>query len=222
MELITCNTCNSETRHNICFKKSLGKEVVDSGGLGIQWKWEVWFEVIYEVLECCGCQSLTLRRSVECSEWDGERKFEFYPPRTVRILPAWHSKIPDTSEYLKNIKELLEEVYLSLNSNTLRLALMGCRTLIDLFMLEKIGDQGGFDQKLKKLVDGGYLGKDQQKFLQVALDAGHAAAHRAYKPKLEVVNHVLDVIENLIQLYVLEETSHSVSSEIPPRRNQRP
>lgn len=44
-----------------------------------------------------------------------------------------------------------------------KLAVMGTRSLVDMF--EKLGDIGGFEQKLKALVDDGFISKRQKKFL---------------------------------------------------------
>jgi hypothetical protein len=94
---------------------------------------------------------------------------------------------------------------------------MGARTVIDMFVLDKIGDVGTFKQKLQALVDGGYLGSQQQDILNVALEAGNAAVHRGYKPSVEVLTHVIDVVENLLYLYALTGASNSVKSRIPSR-----
>jgi hypothetical protein len=113
--------------------------------------------------------------------------------------------------------ELLSEIYTALHLNSRRLALMGVRTIIDMFVLDKIGDVGTFQQKLQTLVDGGYLGSQQKDILNVALEAGNAAAHRGYKPSSEVLSHVIDVVESLLQSYALEKVSDSVKAKIPSR-----
>jgi hypothetical protein len=55
--------------------------------------------------------------------------------------------------------------------------------------------------------------------LEVALDAGSAAAHRGYRPKLEHVQMVMDVVENLFQAtYVSGKAAVELKKFTPPRR----
>jgi hypothetical protein len=54
----------------------------------------------------------------------------------------------------------MDETYAALHANSKRLALMGARALVDLFMNATIGDIGGFQRKLQKLVEEGYLSSD--------------------------------------------------------------
>ena len=73
------------------------------------------------------------------------------------------------------------------------------QTLVDLFIVRKIGDQGTFVEKLKKLEQAGFLSAKNRELLDAALNAGHAAAHRAYLPKREQLWTVMDIVENLLQ-----------------------
>lgn len=212
-EWIHCNYCSQETKHSVLTQH---ENIVRGEPIADLYHEYFWWHTTYTLLVCCGCESVTLRRLMRFSEWeDGESEIEFYPPSMSRKMPAWHEKIP------YKIHDLLSEVYTALYSNSHRLALMGARTIIDMFILDKIGDIGTFQQKLDALVDRGYLASQQKDILSVALEAGNAAVHRAYKPSSEVLNHVIDVVETLLQSYVLEKASDSVKNEIPhrPRKN---
>jgi Domain of unknown function (DUF4145) len=206
MEWIHCNGCLRKTKHCILTEH----EHLESDS-----KYEcVWWQTKHTLFICCGCESITLRRQYMFSEWDDEYggpEINFYPPQVSRKRPEWHDWLP------MEIRDLLTEIYSALHSNSHRLALMGARTVIDMFVLDKIGDVGTFKQKLQALVDGGYLGSQQQEILNVALEAGNAAVHRGYKPSVEVLIHVIDVIENLLYLYALTKASNSVKSKIPSR-----
>jgi len=48
------------------------------------------------------------------------------------------------------MKQVLDEIYVALTGNGRRLALMGARTLVDMLMLQEVGDVGTFDAKLKE------------------------------------------------------------------------
>jgi hypothetical protein len=206
VEWIHCNQCLHPTKHSIIAHH----KHIDEGP---QEDWGCpWWEIEHTLFICCGCESITLRRHLEHSEWEEHSETEFYPPQVSRRQPKWHDKLP------YEIQELLCEIYTALHSNSRRLALMGVRTVIDIFMLDKIGeDIGTFNQKLQALVDRGYLGSQQKDILNVALDAGHAAAHRGYQPSPEVLNHTIDVVESLLQSYALEKDSNLVKGEIPSK-----
>jgi Domain of unknown function (DUF4145) len=205
-EWVHCNCCLHRTKHSILaeHEKRVTEPYLEYVTL--------WWHTTYTLFICCGCESITLRRQMTFSEWESdELEIEFYPPQVSRQLPKWHDELP------YEIHELLSEIYTALHLNSHRLALMGVRTIIDMFVLDKIGDIGTFQQKLKALVDGGYLGSQQKDILNVTLEAGSAAAHRGYKPSSEVLNHAVDVVESLLQSYALEKMSHSVKAKIPLR-----
>jgi hypothetical protein len=103
-------------------------------------------------------------------------------------MPKWILDLPD------EFKSLIKEIYAALHANSKCLALMGTRALVDLFMNTTIGDIGGFQKKLEKLVEDGYLSKKNKEILEPALDAGHAATHRAHNPTAEDVNLVFDIV----------------------------
>jgi Domain of unknown function (DUF4145) len=204
-ELVHCNICLHKTKHFLIAEHS--KEITEPSGYE---NCDFWWHIKHKLFVCCGCEAVTLCRKFLFSEWD-EPEVTFYPPQVSRRLPDWHDELPS------EIQELLSEIYTALHSNSRRLALMGARTVIDMFVLDKIGDVGTFKQKLQALVDEGYLGNQQRDILNVALEAGNAAAHRGYKPPSEVLSHVIDVVESLVQSYALEKASDSVKEKIPHR-----
>ncbi len=168
----------------------------------------------YEMLECCGCESVILRHSHEFSEDPGE-EISYYPPRVSRRKPTWHSELP--FEFLL----IFDEVYSALDIDCRRLALMGARTIVDMVLQDKVGDIGGFARKLEEMEKKGFIGRHNREFLDAALDAGNAAAHRAYAPSAEHLIQIIDIVENLLQaVYVLRKAASSLRKATPrrPRR----
>lgn len=94
---------------------------------------------------------------------------------------------------------------------------MGSRTIFDMLAVSKVGDVGGFKQKLKALQDQRYISEKQKNVLDSALDAGNAAAHRGYKPDLEILDGVLNIIEHVAGLDYLDRQANSISSKTPQR-----
>ena len=67
---------------------------------------------------------------------------------------------------------------------------MGARSIIDLFIHRKVGDCGSFSQGLNSLVDKGYITIRNKGVIESAIEAGHAATHRFYRPTSEQLNSV--------------------------------
>ena len=112
----------------------------------------------------------------------------------------------------------MAEVYRSLDANNRRLPMMGARTLVDMLMVDKVGDVGTFDVKLKKLEGLGVISRNNREVLSAALDVGHAAAHRGHAPNANDVNAVMDIVENLLHaVYVLPDMAKGLQKTTPPR-----
>ena len=95
---------------------------------------------------------------------------------------------------------------------------MGARTLVDMAIIDKVGDAGTFAQKLTALEEQGFVSKRNRDVLGAVLDAGNASAHRGHKFKHEEVNQVMDIVENLLQtIYVLEPSAQKLKTATPAR-----
>ena len=93
---------------------------------------------------------------------------------------------------------------------------MGARTLVDMLMLEEVGDAGTFREKLKALLDRGIISERGTEVMEVALDAGSAAAHRGYNPDAEILSAVMDIVENVLQAtYHLKRLALTVKRSTP-------
>jgi len=115
-----------------------------------------------------------IRTGVVDAWGDVEDDVRYYPPAIVRDLPRWRFKLP------LEMRKLLEEIYRSLDAENLRLPMMGARTLVDMMVLEKIGDVGGFKEKLKEVEKAGFVSSHNREALYAALEVGNAAAHRGH------------------------------------------
>jgi hypothetical protein len=100
---------------------------------------------------------------------------------------------------------------------------MGARTVVDMLLMDKVGDLGTFSEKLTQLEGDGFVGRKNREFLGAALDAGNAAAHRGYQPKKEHLDHVMDIVENVLQaVYILEEAADELKKSTPARKHKAP
>jgi hypothetical protein len=205
VERVHCNECRQSTDHRLL------KTANDSG----ETRQEDWWNVTFDMLECCGCKDVVLRRTFVFVA--DEPDIRYFPPLVSRHSPSWRYELP------QKIAAVLDEVYRSLDADTRSLPMMGARALVDMLIVEKVGDVGSFKQKLEKLATDGFIGAVQLDVLDAALDAGHAAAHRGHTPSFEQVNAVMDIVENLLKaVYVLPDMAKKLKKTTPARPSRKP
>src|SRR5262249_16155916 len=111
-----------------------------------------------------------------------------------------------------------------LAANNLVLPMMGERALVDMVMIDQIGDVGNFRQKLEAFRSAGYITSAKKDILYAALDAGSAASHRAHIPgSKDQVDMVIDIVDHLLQdMYVLPAKAKIPVATTPPRSPRPP
>ncbi|WP_162652146.1 DUF5655 domain-containing protein [Lentilitoribacter sp. Alg239-R112] len=221
IEKFFCNDCGQKTRHFIRSEHSTTShdeyEVVSSTQRLL-------------IIECCGCEHLALVKKTHFSE-DVEYSYHpvtreeiiepiwqetIYPPVTYRRPPPWFEDLPDDT-----LREISEEIYKSLQSESLYLATFGSRTLIDRLIVLTVGDQGNFRNGLRKLEDEGMLSVHESDILKPVLEAGNAAAHRGWSPNKDQIEIILNTVENLIlRLLVLPKLSEELDDAVPSRNGK--
>jgi hypothetical protein len=115
----------------------------------------------------------------------------------------------------------VKEVYAALHADSVTLATMGARALVDMVMNKEVGDLGGFAQKMGEMKKRGIVSERNAQILEAALNAGHAAAHRGHRPQSEQVSQVIDIVENLLQTQILKAVAGELRSATPKRRKRK-
>jgi hypothetical protein len=215
IERAHCNECGHKTKHYVVATRVQdGSELYQDHPYdpGVELKWST----TYDLLECCGCETVSIKRTYWFSEFNpGEEEVEYYPPRLSRRLPDWLKRLPE------DVQSLMQEVYTALQADSRRLAMMGARAVLDVFIVSKVGDVGQFNKKLDALQDEGYISSRNRRVLEAALDVGNAAAHRGHQPKIEEVGQVIDIVENVLHADLLEPTAYKIKQATPPRPSKQ-
>lgn len=205
-----CNECGRDTKHSIVIRASKRRTYDhDEYPVDVGSEWTI--------VQCCGCEEVSMRRVDWCSEddrQDGPNPPTFFPPRVSRRKPDWVKREPGASDY----QDLLEEVYTALHADSRRLAMMGARALIDMVITNTVGDQGNFGKGLDELEKRNLIGKRDRTIIDAAVDAGSAAMHRGHLPKAGDVNVVIDIVERMIQSEILEAKAKELAAATPPRK----
>lgn len=208
-----CNACGKETEHDVIHRETT-------------WEMEYPDADAYKqsvVVRCRGCKDLATRHE----SWWYDRvpdednrgaeitELSFSPPRTWRRPPEWLDQL---AELAPDLKETLDEVYSAANDSQFRLLAMGVRAVIDNVMVHVVGDIGGFEDKLKEMVEKGHLTKAQAETLATVIDAGSAAAHRGFKPARELLQEMLATMEAIIRdHYLVGPMIAAMKTTIPPK-----
>lgn len=185
-----------------------------------------------EILECCGCEGLSMRHEFWFSEWDefdydpitGDEiripgvKTTIWPPQRTRKKPEWADELDD-----QPLRSVLDEVYAALDQGLFVLAAIGTRTMIDRAMTLRVSDVGGFAGKLTAMVNAGRISSTDKETLLIMTDAGSAAAHRGFAPSRETLDDVLSVVEGFLDReFIFPKRAAAVKQAVPPRSGGMP
>jgi hypothetical protein len=211
---VHCNQCAAVEVHDALKERvRTEEEVVDEGRHALD------HEITTTLLECQRCKTWQIKvtKYSQPTEWWSE---SFIPPHPRRPWPRWATDLPP------NMAAVLRQVHQALDAGHDWLVAMGARTLIDMFVLERIGDAGTFTAKLKRLQEEGYASSKDALIIETALNVGHDAAHSVKAPSQQSCMDLLDVVENVIQRLTLGEPASRLSENHParerPRRPKKP
>jgi hypothetical protein len=209
-----CNRCLGERNHKVLYiEQTAWDQIVDN-----EFSVDGWDN--YEMIKCLGCDGVSLRHqsyfSEDCDE-HGNRcaTTKYYPPTISRKEPLWMYSLCCIND---SIHDILKEVYICLHNDCPRLATMGIRSLIELIMVEKVGDNGTFGKNIDKFEASGFISRIQRTVLEPVLEAGHATMHRDYAPTSSALSSIIDITENIIEsIYINEKRAESFRGKVPPR-----
>lgn len=212
-----CYNCSGETNQELLLDEfELNpQEIIRRNDEGDESQ-SMWMLVggIWAVSKCMGCEKINFKHISRSSPDKSEDRVFYFPRKPIREIPYWVSKLP--IKYL----EILQEIYATVNEELHILSLTGIRTLLDIFIISKIGDIGTFKQKLAKLVNEGIITSNKATVLEALIDAGNASAHRGYKPDKETLFKILDIVENLLQSEIVDRSLKHIKGKIPPREKE--
>ena len=218
IEWVHCNLCSGKKRHETLYHKEFSwSEDIDN-------RYTINGSDTYDLLKCCGCESVLFRkRSWFSEDYDPETgrpeiSTKFYPPPTFRESPRWLSNFFPFNEIDENISDLIREIYIALQNEAPRIAVMGIRALLETIMIDKVGDQGTFGNNMQKFMKEGYISEKQKDVIDTVLEAGHASMHRSYKPTKNDVVPLMDITENIIEtIYINESKIKGYKDKLPKR-----
>lgn len=193
----TCPDCRRRTKGDLLFE-----ETIETKGAG-------WWYDHFRTLRCRGCEAVFFQKFTKTlgaarnNPYDLDNKYDWYedytyfPSPSRRMKPKWYSGIRTVDQALA---DLYDELYLVLESDALICATIAVRTVVDRSSeILGIDKSKSFKEKLEELHREGFIGETEMNMLSVAVEAGHAAAHRAWKPEIQQLHSLIDVIDGFLR-----------------------
>lgn len=180
-----------------------------------------------ETLKCLGCDTVSLRRMIT-TDFDLDENgrpspsVHYFPPAAFRRKPEWIAELSlrhifDADKEF--IEDLINEIYVCVQNDCRRAAGMAIRALLERVMIDKVGDKGSFKANISEFEAKGFISDIQKRFLETAIEAGHATMHRAYKPSKKDVVTLVNITESVIEsCYVNEHRASELRKRIPARK----
>jgi hypothetical protein len=199
------------------------------------------YHIDWYLLQCRGCEHVFVQTvSTNTEDYDdfydekGEaqgtyrKQIKYWPALSKRKNPDWFSDgfIDSGDNDTCRLAISLTELYGALNHDLKMLAGIGIRTSIDIAAeLLGIDHTQSFNAKLQALEKGGHIGKVERSRLEVLVNAGHACAHRGWRPSPAELNTMMDALEHFIyDAFVAPARKErliakvaTVETKIPPR-----
>ena len=200
-----------------------------------RWDWTNGYNSVdgidhHRMLQCRGCEKVFYHLEQSNSEdWDARTdphtgEEEIFCPVTVTTYPTpdrpgtkpdWVWELQKVDVHLSAV---MEEIYVASEKDLLTLASTGLRTAFDRATeLLQVDPALSFADKLAALILAGAIGKNEGTSLEVLVDAGSAAAHRAWRPDRAQLSVLVAALEQFIyRSFVLKNTAE-VSAKTPPK-----
>jgi hypothetical protein len=192
----------------------------------------------YRILKCAGCDEVFFQKQME-SEYEmvpdpdpnpdpdypqgfvPRVRSQYWPSAVVRPKPAWVDDLISTDWTLY---QLLQETYQALNDGLQITTALGMRTAFDRASeLLGIDPALPFAKKLDELQKQGLIGAHEKDALSVLVDAGSAAAHRAWRPSVEQLRTMIAIIEPFLhRSFIGTEAAKRLKEKVPPKPRRKP
>ena len=140
----------------------------------------------------------------------------YWPAAVSRQRPNWLEKIGAAE---RDLGKLLEEMYAALDNDLRVLSAIAARTVFDrASKLLRVDPAMGFKEKLDRLGATGRISPDEKEILQVLVDAGSAAAHQGWRPNVDELSTMIEVVESFLhRSLVLGDGIEKLKASVPGR-----
>lgn len=199
---LPCTKCTGTTEHIVLAS-------IDQDGEEDQPGWVYQWNNSYQIVQCCGCKSISYRSShvnsedyVQVSEDDVDNRIfeDLYPPRIngrKSLEPSYHY-LP--GKVLRIYKETLN----ALNSDSSILAGIGLRALVETICKDNKAKGKSLYEQIDALVEQSVLTPKGSNILHKIRTLGNNAAHEVEPHNAKQLSLAMDIVEHvLLEVYIL-------------------
>jgi hypothetical protein len=196
-----CSSCNRETWHSILFSH-----------LDSQFEYRV--DTIHEVVQCCGCKTISFRKIVidyessypiEENEWHIPQETYCYPS----VLKD-HKEFQDIWDLPDVVRNIYSQSLQAIKDNSNILAGIGLRATIEAICNEQNISGKNLDKRIDALARGGFISQKDADRLHAIRFLGNDAAHEIKTINGKNLLIALRIIEHLlINIYILDKDTDS-------------
>jgi len=196
-----CPTCQRQTNSDIRGKANQSESDDET---------EVSFNRDWYILQCRGCEEIFIQTIDTDSEsyhayYDHNGELQYALDETVGYWPKLPKRrmpnfvIDAALPNARGLESCLYELYSAIDSDLQILSGIGIRTCFDAASTcLGIDPALYFNEKLDALVTKGLIRSEERSLLDVVVDAGNAAAHRAWEPSPSDLGSMMDVLEHFL------------------------
>jgi hypothetical protein len=197
-----CGSCDRDTKHEILFS------VEES-------EYEYRLDRIYQVVQCCGCETKSFRKVVvdyEDAYQTGDDEWDV--PKDVSSFPAvlkGHQALPGIYRAPRLVREIYGQSLDAIKSQSNVLAGIGLRATMEAICNDRQVTGRSLEARIDKLAKLGFISQNDADRLHAIRFLGNDAAHEIQAAELEGLLVALRIVEHLIvSVYILDKDADGV------------
>lgn len=198
-----CGSCDRDTKHKILFSVEVSEYD------------EYRLDRIYQVVECCGCETKSFRKvvayyeheyQIDDNEWDVPENITNYP-----AVFKGHQALPGIHRVPKLVREIYAQSLEAIKNQSNVLAGIGLRATIEAICNERQVTGRTLEARIDKLARSGFISQNDADRLHAIRFLGNDAAHEIQAAELESLLVALRIVEHLIiSVYILDKDADGV------------
>lgn len=206
-----CNSCRQETNQNVLFE-----HVVIDEQPGI----EHIFKDKYMVIQCLGCEAVSYltedkyTSAPQLPEEDWMVNLTSYPKSIYDNSDFTIFDYEKYDQFPNVVRDLYMEIESALKSESLILAALGLRTLVEAICIEQGMEGYSLADKIKSMESRGLISRNERPILDKLRKLGNASAHEIKKFSTEQLSYALDIVNHVLTgVYLLPRINKKLKTK---------
>ena len=211
-----CNRCKRNTNHRVLHAVNIESE-------------DYYEETTYMIIQCMGCDAVSYLTEERFTDKPEMAKQEWTSitrqyPNTMNEQEEFN--LFDYEKYDQfpgKIRDLYIELETAFQAESLILAALGLRTLVEAVCIDQNMEGDNLAKKIKSLETNGLISRNDLPILDKLRELGNASAHQTKRFSSEKLGYALDVVNHaLTSIYLLPKLNRKLQTKKSPRPRNRP